>query len=279
MNPTNFKSELLENVGAIAALATSALLPEQIGEHHSVMVPAGYTHQDISASVEKTQLAPNRKAGAVTVKDLPSLLAYAADQCMSESGYIYADPDTLTITAVFNDQRLATLPGWRDHRAVFKLQTTPEFARWMDNNGSGKAKSQTDFAEFLEDNMADITEPGATSLIAVAQTMQAKTEINFSRAHRLDNGQVQLQYTESTNATAGASGSIQIPRDFGLGLRLFKNGDAYKLRARLKYRLHSGGVKFWYELERPERALDDAFAGYVQTLREKSGYQVLVGTP
>lgn len=276
---TNTKTELLENVAAITALAGAGLQPNKIGLHHSVMVPAGYTMQDISLAIEKTQPAPNRKIGRVEVKSLASLMAYAADQAMSESGYIYADPDSLTITAVFNDQRLATLPGWRDHRAAFKIQTTPEFDRWMGNNGPAKAKGQTEFAEFLEDNMADITEPEASALIAVAQTMQAKTEINFSRAHRLDNGQVQLQYTESTNATAGAGGAIQIPREFGLGLRIFKNGDGYKLRARLKYRLHAGGVKLWYELDRPERAIEDAFAGYVATLRDKSGYQVLIGTP
>ena len=54
-------------------------------------------------------------------------------------------------------------------------------------------------------------------------------------------------------------------------------GRAGKLTARLKYRLSAGGVKFWYELERPERAIEDAFAGYVNTVREKSDYTVLIG--
>ena len=71
---------------------------------------------------------------------------------------------------------------------------------------------------------------------------------------------VELYQGELIPSRAFADGALTIPREFELGLRLFKNGEAYKLRARLKYRLASGAVKFWYELDRPERAaptLDD----------------------
>lgn len=51
------------------------------------------------------------------------------------------------------------------------------------------------------------------------------------------------------------------------------------MHARLKYRLHGGAIKFWYELDRVERVIEDAFSGYVATLREQSGYVVLLGTP
>ena len=70
---------------------------------------------------------------------------------------------------------------------------------------------------------------------------------------------------------------MAIPKEFALGLRVFKNGDGYKLRARLKYRLGGGSIKFWYELDRPERVVEDAFAGYVDQVRENSGYVVLLG--
>jgi hypothetical protein len=64
-----------------------------------------------------------------------------------------------------------------------------------------------------------------------------------------------------------------------LGLRIFKNGEGYKLKARLKYRLAGGGVKFWYELDRPERAIENAFAGYIEKVQADSGYRVLIGNP
>jgi uncharacterized protein YfdQ (DUF2303 family) len=230
------------------------------------------------------QSAPRRKSGTVQLKDLDSLLLYCADQntngedvAASTSGYIYADPDARKITAVFNDLRENGVPGWRDHRAEFKAEYTPEFAKWMERNKH--QFGQTEFAEFIEDNMADITAPAATALLEMATTIQAKTDINFSSSKRLQNGQVQLSYTENIDARAGANGAMEIPKEFNLGLRIFKNGAGYKVNARLKYRLNGGTVKFWYELDRVERAIEDAFSGYVATLREQSGYVVLLGTP
>ncbi|MDP1686855.1 DUF2303 family protein [Hydrogenophaga sp.] len=273
----NTPAEALQIAEALFTAVAGTVVPHQVGQAWFASAPAGYTQKNITDDVEKAQITPNRKRGNVKLKDLDSLLAYCADQVASERAYIYADPDTRVICAIFNDQRDPHTAGWRDHRAEFRAEFTPEFDRWMSRNGHGKAMSQAEFAEFIEDNLADITEPAAQQLLEVASTIQAKTDIQFSSAKRLDNGQVQLGYTETIDARAGANGALEIPREFALGLRIFKNGGGYRLRARLKYRLVSGGVKFWYELDRPERAVEDAFGGYVATLREKSGYCVLLG--
>lgn len=266
-------SHALETAGVLQALAASATGAQEILNSYHLVVPKDYAHKDITALVQAAQENPPRKHGTVQLKSLASLRKYLDDQAMAGAAYVYADPDKRTITAVFNDHR-GHLPGWRDHRAVFTAEYTPEFDRWLKNNA--QAKGQTEFAEFIEDNFADITEPAAQQLLDVASTIQATTGINFASAKRLQDGQVQLAYTESISATAGANGQLQIPKDFALGLRIFKNGGGYKLRARLKYRLNSGSVKFWYELDRPERAVEDAFAGYVTELAA-SGYAVLLG--
>lgn len=275
MTETN-KPESLVLAEQLTSLATASVAPLIVGNYQHVAVPDGYKVEDISEDIEKRQPAPYRKRGTVQLKDVESLLFYLADQAAAQQSYVFADTDTRKITAVFNDNRL-TGPGWRDHRAEFKAEFTPEFSKWLAKDK--QQFGQTEFAEFIEDNMADITEPAASSLLEMATTIQAKTDINFASAKRLQNGQVQLQYTEVIDARAGTNGAMEIPKEFALGLRIFKNGDGYKLKARLKYRLHSGQVKFWFELDRPERSIEDAFAGYVAILREKSGYQVLLGTP
>lgn len=269
--------EVLQLTGMLTALAAACTDVHEHGNYMHAIVPQGYKLEDISAAVEKAQAVPQRKRGTVQLKDIASLLSYAEDQDASNTGYLYADPDMRTITAVFNDHRGQDDAGWRDHRATYKAEYTPEFAKWLAKNGV--AMTQTEFAEFVEDNFADITEPAAQHLLEMATTIQAKTDINFASAKRLQNGQVQLQYTETINASAGANGAMEIPKEFALGLRIFKNGEGYKLKARLKYRLHSGAIKFWYELDRPERAVEDAFAGYVDELRDKSAYAVLLGAP
>lgn len=268
-------SELHQTAELVASLATAGLEPKDIGGCVHLLVPPGYSPVDITKAIEQAQDRPMRKRGAVRVKDLASLLACCADQAAQDTGYIYADPDTRTISAVYNDGR-AEEPGWRDHRTDFKAEYTPEFQRWLDNNGSNRAKSQGDFAEFIEDNLADIPEPFAQALLTVATTIQASSGIEFKSARRLQDGQTQLTYNENISTTAGADGSLAIPREFNLGLRIFKNGDGYLLKARLKYRLGGGSVKFWYELDRPEKAVEDAFAGYIAKVRE-SGYTVLIG--
>jgi uncharacterized protein YfdQ (DUF2303 family) len=264
---------------AMQAMTGAALEPREIDGAHFIIVPPNYRHEDITELVEKNQPTPSRKRGEVQLRDVASLLDYVADQAAQDGGYIYADPDSRTITAVLNDQRAGDAPGWRDHRATFKAEYTPEFANWLSHDGSGKAMGQSDFAEFIEDNLADITDPAAHQLLEVATTIAATSGINFASAKRLQDGQVQLQYTENIEARAGVNGALTIPKEFTLGLRIFKNGGGYKLRARLKYRLGGGSIKFWYELDRPERSVEDAFGDYVTEIREKSGYRVLIGRP
>ena len=271
------QSDVLQLSAVLTALATASASPVDIDGHHFVMVPPNYTAKNITEEVEKAQDHPSRKRGTVQLKDIASLIAYAKDQSCSGTGYIYADPDTRTVTAVFNDHRHLDFAGWRDHKASYKAEYTPEFQKWLGKNGV--SMTQTEFAEFVEDNFADITEPAAQHMLDMATTIQAKTDINFGSAKRLDNGQVQLQYTETIDARAGANGALSIPKEFTLGLRIFKNGGGYKHKARLKYRLNAGAIKFWYELDRPERSIEDAFGGYVEVLTEQSGYQVLLGTP
>ncbi|MDQ1260602.1 MAG: hypothetical protein QG643_2428 [Pseudomonadota bacterium] len=271
--PTPHALRLAETLVVMAAAATQ---PELVGGHaHFCTLPPGYQKQDLTALVEKALPARSRKQGEVHLRDVDSLLAYCKDQAAATTGYIYADPDGRVITAVFNDQR-DVAAGWRDHRATFKAEYTPEFDVWLRNNR--QPKEQAAFAEFIEDNVADIADAGQ-QMLEVATTIQATTGINFASAKRLQDGQVQLAYTENIDARAGAGGALAIPKEFVLALRLFKNGGGYKLRARLKYRLAAGAVKFWYELDRPERAVEDAFNGYVDEIRTKSGYQVLVGKP
>lgn len=271
--------EALAVADELATSLAATMAPREVGRTVWLPVPDSYILHDLTEKRDRAEPFDVRKRGTAQLLDLPSFMTYCKDQGMDGMGYIYANTDRRSFTAVFNDYRSAGTSGWRDHRATYAAAFTPEFQRWQDHNGSGKAKDQTAFAEFIEDNFADLVPPYAQQLLDVATTIQAKTDINFSSAKRLDNGQVQLGYTEVIDARAGTDGALTIPREFELGLRIFKNGDGYKLKARLKYRLGNGGVKFWYELDRPERAIEDAFAGYVQQVREHSGYSVLIGSP
>lgn len=266
--------EAFHGAGVLMALGTACAAPHQTEDAWQMVLPPGYTQHDITDAVRRAAPAPTRKRGIVQLLSLPALRSYLADQAAQAHAVVYADADYRTITAVFNDHRAQ--PGWRDHRAIFQAQPSPEFVRWTEKNG--KPFSQTEFAEFIEDNLADITEPAAQQLLEVATTIQATSGIEFKSAKRLQDGQTQMAYVETINATAGASGGLQIPRGFALGIRIFRQGPGYRLQARLKYRLSAGAVKFWFELDRPELAVEHAFAEYVAGL-DGTGYLVLAGRP
>ena len=270
---THFDASTIEKIGALS-LAASAI-QEIYGTTHLV-IPEGYRHIDLTAAIEKAGDNPKRKTGTVHLGDLSSFNVYAADQGTPHDTYIFADPDARTLTAVLNEHdKDYDKAGWRDHRAVFKAELSREFTNWLQYNK--KPMEQEDFAIFLEDNIADVVQPSGETLLQVALTLQAKTEVNFSSHKRLDNGQVQFAYSETVDARAG-TGMIEIPREFTIGLRLFKNGEGYKIRARLKYRLGGGKLKFWYELDRADNAIEDAFQAYIDQARE-NGFTVLIGKP
>jgi len=270
---THFDASTIEKIGALS-LAASAI--QQIEGTTHLVIPEDFKHIDLTAALEKAGQYPKRKTGTVQLGDLSSFNVYVADQGTAYDTYIYADPDARTLTAVLNEHdKDDNHAGWRDHRAVYKAELSREFTTWMQFNK--KPMEQEDFAIFLEDNIADVVEPSGEALLQIALTLQAKTEVNFSSHKRLDNGQIQFAYSETVDARAG-TGMFEIPREFTIGLRLFKNGDGYKVRARLKYRLGGGKLKFWYELDRAENAIEDAFQEYVNNARE-NGFTVLIGKP
>nr|WP_267874630.1 MULTISPECIES: DUF2303 family protein [unclassified Massilia] len=266
-------AKAIQEIGALANAA--AAFQEVEGTTHLV-VPEGYKHIDLTGAIEKIGDGPRRKTGTVHLSEIASFNVFCADQGETGQVYIYADPEARTLTAVLNDHVHGDeAAGWRDYRAIFKAELSREFETWMRHNK--KVMEQEEFAIFLEDNIADVVEPSGETLLQVALTLQAKTEVNFSSQRRLDNGQVQFTYSETIDARA-TGGSIEIPREFAIGARLFKNGDGYKVRARLKYRLGAGKVKFWYELDRAENVIEDAFQAYVNQARE-NGFTVLFGKP
>lgn len=262
-----------DTIDRIAEMAHASICHQEVKGTTHIIVPGNHKHIDITQLIENAQPNPSRKKNVVTVHDIASFLILVEEQKSQETGYIYANANELSITAVFNDNR-SNAAGWRDHKAQFKAELSREFLSW--NNKNKQTLSQEEFATFLEDNIADVVEPSADTLLKVALSLDAKTNTAFNSAKRLDNGQVQFSYTETIDARA-AGGTIEVPREFSLGLRIFKNGEAYKIKARLKYRLNSGSLKFWYELDRIDNIVETAFQDYVSRL-ETSGYTVLLGS-
>jgi uncharacterized protein YfdQ (DUF2303 family) len=176
---------------------------------------------------------------------------------------IFIDEENASFTAIL-DYHFTDTPGWKKHVSKFTPAKTPEWQSWLANDK--KVMSQEDFGRFIENNIAEIQTPSGAEMLEIALSIQAKTEVKFSRATRLDNGQLQIGYNEVTNGTAGINGQLKIPEKFTIGLRLFRGVAPYKIDARLRYRIKEGNLSLWYELIRPHAVIDANIAEITETI-------------
>lgn len=144
----------------------------------------------------------------------------------------------------------------------------------------GKLVGQEDFAEHIEDGLQDIVTPDGATMLEVAQSIQGTKSAEFKGARRLQDGNIGVEWVEETTATAGSRGDLEIPERFELALAPFEGEDAYRVNARLRYRIRAGDLLLGYRLDRPGDVLRDA----VDTVRDRLGDRfqvdrVFVGRP
>lgn len=165
--------------------------------------------------------------------------------------------------------------SWMRHKVVFGLRTSPQWDLWMAKNK--QRLNQKAFAEFLEDNYPDITDPAGAAVLDVANTLEVVSTALFRSAQRLDNSTNQLHYETNHTTKAGQKGDLNVPRVFTLEIPIFYGEPAIKLQARLKYSLDDGKVTFWYELVRPQQAVDASVDAMAKEIEAATGLKPYVG--
>jgi uncharacterized protein YfdQ (DUF2303 family) len=176
-------------------------------------------------------------------------------------------------TAIF-DYHGPDAAEWGDHKAVFSLKPTVEWNNWKASDS--KAMNQSEFGKFIETNLEEIIEPTGAEMLEIALSIQAKTEVKFSQAQRLDNGQMQLTYHEEVNGSAGTKGQLKIPQTFKIGLRLYEGGAPYQIEARLRYRIKEGNLALWYELIRPHKTVQANLTETEELIKTSVGSSVAI---
>lgn len=270
-------SSIAGDTQAIIDVAQEAAVPEELGEGvaYSVLVPAGAQH--VLFDTDGRLPAPRRKTGHPAFFTAASLAEYVVRHD-DEPRALYADVDNRRIVAVLNGHGGGGGgAGWGDHRATLVLRSTPEWKRWIERDG--RIEGQTAFAEHLEDCLADIVEPEGAVMLELAQHFQAAAKVNFRSAKQLADGQRQLVYEETIEARAGQTGQITIPQFFVVGVAPFEGSAGYRIRARLRYRLHDGALKIGYVLDRPDKVVRAAFDDVLAEVETTTGLKSFAGTP
>jgi len=264
-------SEAEDCLHAGSMLGTPKTNPESHGRSYA-LVPDG-------AKVEYLEQPefPPRRSGTVKLHDASSFLEYWKRQSDDDS-YIYGSMQPAQFLAVFNDHTTES-PGWRDHRALFQLQHSKEWMEWTKRSGQPFNGNEA-FAIWLEENLLDIVEPDPAKMMDIALNFRVNQSAAFGNAVRLQDGNVNLSYTNAVDAKAGA-GQIQIPETFWIEIPVWVGLDAikYKVEARFRYRLAAGVLALRFELVRPHKVIEESFKSMLADIQEKTGTTVLFGTP
>jgi uncharacterized protein YfdQ (DUF2303 family) len=257
-------TEARTEAATVADLAQQAHVPAELepGKIYLIADSEGGVQR-----IDTDSYAPNprSKTGSKTVADFGSLQQYLDKHGLEAETEVTASVTNGTFTAVCDagDEHRA---GWGGHTITLKLSKSPEWQRWAGR--SGQLSSQADFAEFIEDNAKDIVEPSSAEILEIAQSLQVKRGVEFESGTRLQDGNVQFGYRESTTATAGSVGQLVIPEKITLALRPFKGGDAYSVTALFRYRLQGSQLTLGFKLQDPEKIIEDAFESVAGDVKE-----------
>lgn len=224
---------------------------------------------------------PARKTGTVKLNDADSFIAYYGIH--GNGAPVYATLQPARFLAVLNEHTKEAA-GWRDHRADFMVKHSREWEAWTKHNGKGTAFGSNEaFALFLEDNAPDIVKPEAATMLAIALNFRVKADVGFSVAQRLEDGNVELAYSNVVqgSATGTAGGKVKIPELFTICVPVFDGigAQVYKVDARFRYRLQEQKLTLWYELVRPHKVVEQAFKDLWQQIAKATKAPILHGTP
>lgn len=258
-------------------------LPEDIKYFRAFALPPGWTKQDID--LEKLLPTPLRKKAMVSLDTADSFIDYMKRHGSLANATIWGRTDfekneTHFIGIINDNGETPAESGWRDHQASFKPRLSVEWKRWMDA-ADGNSMTQGEFAEFIEKNRQDIVSgeglPSGGEMLEMATNFEANQDMKFKSAIRLQSGAVNMAFVQSDADQTVAT--MKMFDKFTIGIPVFLGGEAYKVEARLRYRIPGGNLKFYIDLTRTDRILDDATKGLSQIIADKTGKNVFAGNP
>jgi uncharacterized protein YfdQ (DUF2303 family) len=229
-------------------------------------------------SLERHLGTPLRNRGTAAIHDPTDFAGYVIRLASDGATTVWVDPDGGKLVAVFDDHINAVRPGWRSHTATLTLKADPDWRDWLarDNRRGGQAE----FAEHLESLAHTVVDPDAASMLEIARTFDAKRSVNFSSGVRLDSGDVQLVYEETTKAKAGEKGQLEIPAAFTVRISPFLGVAPADVQARLRWRIVDQSLAIGYALLRPDLVRREIIDGLVGQLRsEIDPVPVFLGFP
>lgn len=237
------------------------------GPAPAILVPQGTS----LLSLESYLPAPVRVRERQEFIDPTSFAGYVTRFQKSET-ILIASVEKRTLSALIDYHGNEGQPSWSDHRADLVSIISPDWQSWSDSNG--QTMSQVEFAEFIEDQNHCIVEPDAARMIELALNLQSTTDVTFSSKINISNGLATFSYSESPSS---GSQSISFPTKLHISLSPFRDSDPVDMNVRMRYRTNGGNPKIFYQLDRPDRVIEQSLRKEWEKASTQIGLPVLVG--
>jgi uncharacterized protein YfdQ (DUF2303 family) len=246
---------------------------------NAVIVPEKYKLVAMDEYIEKYLPAPRRLKANVQLANADSFIRYVND-FKSEHTRIFAvvpssngEPSFL---AVLDYHSLGA--SWCEHRATYACRFTEEWKRWMAANRN--KMSQSDFATFLEENQKLIVNPTGAELLELVSTLEGQNNMSVEQALKLTNGKFRINWAEDVELKGKVGeNSVEIPSVIQAGIQMFEGGTAYRFDNRLKYRVESRRLTFWFEAVDIHLIIKDAVKDVVAAIEQGATIKPLFGQP
>lgn len=270
--------DLLAAGGALATPRESPVIHGEPGVPYAI-VPDGYRIEHMRRAID-LHPAPHHIEAERRLHALYSWLTYV-ERFETHATALYVQLEPAQFVAVFDEHEPAA-PAWRAHRAIFRPTHSRQWLAWKERDGRDKAFSDNvEFAEWLEDQHVDIVDPPGGAMLDAALQFRVSQQMVFRNAARLQDGHVQMEYSTVVEQAGGngAAGALTLPERFTVAIPVFAGLDEprYQLTARFRYRLANGGLRIWYQLERPADVVERAFRDMVATVDNGTSKPIMYG--
>lgn len=235
-----------------------------------VLVPEGYT----TFEAPPAPPVPDRIIAARLFHDGDSLAAYVK-RFREPSSLLIADLEATAVTVALDYHGTAgdglPMVGAVNHLARWALTRSQEFDAW--SKFEGKLHEQEEFIRFIEENAMDVIAPEPAKLLDLCRDFEAIKTVNFKASKRLDNGDREFTYSEST----GTADRIAVPQRLTLSMPIFYGEQPVEITALFRYRMREGGLQLGYEFHRIKPVVEAAFRSAAVRIAEECGMSALFG--
>lgn len=249
--------------------------PGAYGDRHFILVPDGYTAEEVKFNFDEFSPTPVRNKGKIHVSTADSFKRFVERELVAGTTVCFADIERSIFEVVFNYTGAGGTPGWGDRRLVFQLTRDTKWLRWIGSNN--KKMPQLSFADFIDANIEDIISPAAADIIELTKQLKIHKKAEFSSVVDPNTGFTNLSFSETISGET-VKGNFDGIGKVELGLVPFRGMAPYKVNANIRFSVDddSNRLLIHYSMINADIVSEHAFKAVLDDIKQ---FMSSIGVP